>query len=77
MAICEVCGNDYDKAFQVTRNGETHTFDSFECAVNMMAPRCAHCDTRILGHGVEDDGTMYCCVHCARHEGVGELRDRA
>ena len=41
MAICEVCGNDYDKAFQVVRNGEQHTFDSFECAINAMAPTCA------------------------------------
>jgi DNA-binding PadR family transcriptional regulator len=25
MAICETCGNDYDKAFQVTMNGKAHT----------------------------------------------------
>ena len=53
MAICEVCGNDYDKAFQVVRNGEQHTFDSFECAINAMAPTCGHCGCRIIGHGVE------------------------
>ena len=28
MATCEVCGNDYDKAFQVTVAGATHTFDN-------------------------------------------------
>jgi hypothetical protein len=28
MPVCEVCGNDYDKAFQVIRDGEAHTFDS-------------------------------------------------
>jgi hypothetical protein len=22
MAICDMCGNDYDKAFQVTKDGE-------------------------------------------------------
>jgi hypothetical protein len=33
MALCEVCGNDYDKAFQVTRAGKVHTFDCFECAI--------------------------------------------
>jgi hypothetical protein len=32
MPICETCGNDYDKAFQVRLNGEDHIFDSFECA---------------------------------------------
>ena len=30
MARCDVCGNDYDKAFQVTQQGRTMTFDSFE-----------------------------------------------
>ena len=38
MAICESCGNDYDKAFVVTMNGKAHTFDSFECAINGLAP---------------------------------------
>ena len=40
MAQCEVCGNDYDKTFDVTRDGETQTFDSFECAIHAMAPTC-------------------------------------
>src|SRR5262249_12196803 len=29
MPICETCGNDYDKAFQVTLNGKSNIFDSF------------------------------------------------
>jgi hypothetical protein len=53
MAKCEVCGNDYDKSFTVTKAGESHTFDSFECAIHALAPHCAHCDCRIIGHGVE------------------------
>jgi hypothetical protein len=50
MARCEVCGNDYDKAFQITAAG--HLFDSFECAIQVLAPSCAHCGCRIIGHGV-------------------------
>ena len=38
MAKCEVCGNDYDKAFQVVAAGFTHTFDSFECAAHKLGP---------------------------------------
>ncbi|CAI09812.1 hypothetical protein ebA6449 [Aromatoleum aromaticum EbN1] len=26
MARCDVCGNEYDKAFQVTMEGQTRTF---------------------------------------------------
>ena len=59
MAICDHCGNDYDKAFTVTMNGTTHTFDSFECAIQMMAPRCAHCACAIIGHGVEAGGKLF------------------
>ena len=67
MPTCENCGNEYDKAFQVIMKGETHVFDSFECAIEAMAPRCAHCNCRVIGHGVEEGGKTYCCSHCARH----------
>lgn len=77
MATCETCGNDYDKSFQVIKAGKTHTFDSFECAIHALAPACAYCGVRIIGHGLEKDGTMFCCDHCAEHQGVTELRDRA
>ncbi len=76
MALCEVCGNDYDKAFQVIKDGETHTFDSFECAVHALAPVCAHCGCRIIGHGMESNGTFYCCAYCASRSGVQGLDDR-
>jgi len=67
MAMCEVCGNNYDKAFTVTLGGQTHTFDSFECAIHALAPRCAHCHCRVIGHGIEQASGIYCCDHCARH----------
>jgi hypothetical protein len=74
--ICEVCGNDYDRAFQVSGLGKTMTFDSFECAIQALAPTCAHCSCRIVGHGLEARGDIFCCAHCAQQEGVTELRDR-
>jgi hypothetical protein len=77
MARCETCGNDYDKVFQVIVEGATHTFDSFECAIHALAPACAACGLKILGHGVESDGAYFCCASCARREGATLLRDRA
>ncbi len=77
MAVCEVCGNDYDKAFEVIAAGARHVFDSFECAVHRMAPICEHCQCKVIGHGVEVDGRFYCCAHCARDvEGTDAPRDR-
>jgi hypothetical protein len=75
MAVCEVCGNDYQRSFEVVAPEGRHTFDSFECAIQMMAPVCAHCDCRIVGHGIESAGTYYCCAHCARESGVTEAVD--
>jgi hypothetical protein len=76
MAKCDVCGNDYDKSFEVRAAGRTHTFDSFECAIHELAPQCAHCGCRIIGHGVEAGPQIYCCAHCARQAGAAGLADR-
>lgn len=76
MARCEVCGNQYDKTFEVMKDGERHFFDSFECAIHALAPECEHCGVRVIGHGVEDNGTIFCSAHCAEREGVTELQDR-
>jgi hypothetical protein len=70
MPVCEVCGNDYPRSFEVVTRGARHTFDSFECAIHRLAPRCEHCGCAIVGHGTEADGRFYCCAHCARHHGV-------
>jgi hypothetical protein len=77
MARCEVCGNEYDKAFVITMEGREHTFDSFECAIHALAPSCAHCGCKVIGHCIEGDGAVYCCANCARHAGVEAVADRA
>lgn len=77
MQRCEVCGNDYDKAFHIEAAGKRHTFDSFECAIKAMAPICEHCQCRVIGHGVEVAGQFFCCAHCARHATKADVRDRA
>jgi hypothetical protein len=78
MASCDVCGNDYDNAFTVrTAGGEELTFDSIECAAHRIAPTCAHCGCRVLGHGVQAGDATYCCAHCARNQGAEGIADRA
>ncbi len=76
MPICEVCGNDYDKAFELTLAGREHVFDSFECAIHALAPQCDHCHCKIIGHGVEANARYYCCARCAKAEGVVGAKDR-
>jgi hypothetical protein len=76
MARCEVCGNSYDKSFEVIQAGKSHVFDSFECAIHAIAPTCEHCGCRIVGHGMESAGRYFCCASCAAQSGVPEMKDR-
>lgn len=77
MAQCEVCGNEYDKSFEVVMAGHSHIFDSFECAIHALAPACRHCGCKIMGHGMEVGGSFYCCANCARYAGASKVQDRA
>lgn len=77
MARCDACGNEYERSFEVSLDGSRYVFDSFECAIERLAPRCAVCDVRIVGHGLEEQGAIYCCAHCARRAGAHEVRDNA
>jgi hypothetical protein len=43
MANCKECGNEYDKSFEVIKEGKTHAFDSFR-----MRDSCACADVRTL-----------------------------
>jgi hypothetical protein len=77
MRACEVCGNEYDQAFTVKLDGQTHTFDCFECAIHALAPTCTHCGCKIIGHGVQHEDDIFCCAHCAKSVGVVGVADRA
>ncbi len=74
-AQCEVCGNDYDLASEVITAGNRQVFDSFECAIHKLAPVCDHCGRRIIGHGVEANGTFFCSANRARLAGVAAVVD--
>jgi hypothetical protein len=76
VAQCEVCGNEYDKSLEISFDGEQHVFDSFECAIHALAPTCAHCGCRVIGHGVQARDRVYCCARCATTAGAEGLVDR-
>jgi hypothetical protein len=81
MARCEVCGNDYEMAFTVTRGGRHYAFDCFECALHALAPACACCGCTVIGPGVERDGIVFCSASCsyqdqpAEHEAPAPVKD--
>jgi hypothetical protein len=69
MGSCDVCGGQKGRMFTVTMGSQTGTFDSFECAIHLMAPGCEHCGCRVLGHPIENESGIFCCDHCAREAG--------
>lgn len=76
MAVCEGCGNDYDKMMTIRIEGRVHVFDCFECAIHRLAPLCVNCGCRVIGHGMEGEGVTYCGAHCARTMKEKGLCDR-
>ena len=74
---CVVCGNTYDKPLEISVDGGTRSYDCFECAIHDLAPTCANCSVKIVGHGVETSGRIFCGAHCAEQQGEAALQDRA
>ena len=56
--------------------GETHTFDQLRMRDARAGAGVSHCGVRIAGHGVEQNGRIFCCAHCAEEERADGLRDR-
>ena len=79
MGQCEFCGNTYENTFEIKfkNDGVRHSFDSFECAIEMLAPKCRQCGVKIVGHGVQAGERIFCCANCARQDGHSELVDHS
>src|SRR5262245_63610686 len=69
----EVCGNEYNDSFTVNVGDETYAFDWFECAIHALAPTCAQCGCKVIGHGLSREGDIFCCEHCVRMSLSGRL----
>lgn len=73
---CSLCGYVYDRAIAILLGAVQEVFDGFECALQLLAPTCAHCGRRMIGQGLGLGGVMCCCVHGAEKKGEERLRDR-
>jgi hypothetical protein len=52
----------------VISDGKTYTFDSFDCAIQALAPSCPHCHGKIIGTGIKENKKIYCSAQCATFE---------
>ena len=50
---------------------------SLGCAIHELTPACEYHSVKVIGHGVEADGSFYCCAHCASMAGATQVQDRA
>lgn len=65
-ARCLNCGSNIEKDYILFINGTEFTFDSFECAVNFVAPRCAHCNSVVMGQGITLSDQTFCSPQCSK-----------
>ncbi len=70
---CEVCGKSDEECFEVHLGGERHVFDSFECAIRGLMPKCPLCGSLLLGSGVEAGDRAYCSYACASLSNAVEI----
>lgn len=70
MAVCEVCRDGYEPAFEVRAPGRVvYVLDRIQCTARKTAPTCVGCRCRVLCHGREADGPFFRRAHCARAKG--------
>jgi hypothetical protein len=68
MPVCEVCGNDYQRSFEVLAAGSATSSTASSARSTRLALRALRLQGRRPRH--RGRGRIYCCAHCARHEGV-------
>lgn len=73
---CEVCGNDRNQCFEVWLGSERHIFDSFECAMHALSPKCAYCNCQLSGQGLQVGNVLYCSSWCANAALVRDYESR-
>ena len=74
--MCARCAER--QAFSETMSGgSAGTFDSFERAIHALALVWEYCGCKVIGHGVEAEGSFYWRVHCAGMAGASGVADRA
>ncbi|MFA6237893.1 MAG: hypothetical protein WC635_11235 [Bacteriovorax sp.] len=65
---CMNCGVNIEKDYILFINGTEFTFDSFECAINFVAPRCANCNTIVMSRGLRSGEEVFCSDSCLNSE---------
>ena len=70
---CVNCGSNIEKDYILFINGAEFVFDSFECAVKFVAPRCAHCNSIIMGKGFSKSDELFCSVSCSNETNFSPL----
>jgi hypothetical protein len=62
---CETCRNEAPKLFEVIVCGDSHAFDSFQCAVMALGEHCDFCGLSVKAAAFEQRGRKYCSSSCA------------
>lgn len=71
---CERCGKRDGALMEIRLRGRTRIFDCFECAIHAMAPAYRHCGSRVIGHGIEGEGRIFCSAHCENAARTADAR---
>ena len=73
MRSCRKCGQPAQVPVSIrTGDGPSYTFDCFDCAIEMVAPRCPECRRAYLGRPVTSGEHRFCSTACSQRRQVRE-----
>ncbi len=75
MTKCETCGSTSARTLDISVNGVSHSYDSLECAIFALAPRCANCSELVVSRGIAAKELIFCGDSCARVHAMTEAFD--
>ena len=64
MRKCDHCGSPKGNFFEVTKDGHSQIFDTFDCAIAATAEECRNCGCLITGKLLSSDSGSFCCQSC-------------
>ncbi|MGD9765042.1 MAG: hypothetical protein AB7V27_15150 [Candidatus Binatia bacterium] len=73
---CDVCGNPTRHPMTLTQREDRFVVDCLECAIHVLAPTCAECSCRIIGHPVLWEDEVFCSRRCVAAAGAAVVAAR-
>ena len=69
--LCDVCNSELKTAIKVHYKNKYYHFDTIQCLITKLSPRCITCNCIIFGKQILSDNFIFCSNECfEKHDGI-------